>query len=163
MFRSVKPETITEVTAADPSEPVADLVPLSVLALDLADPPPEGWHLYLARRGTAITLDDIGRPSIDRGDARMLLTAKREAEAQQAQFRAEQDRRAEQQDRLHRASLPAGIPAGLIPDGLAPAEAMVLAGESSGPRAKSVHEQLLESEFGSGDSMMYHSFGPDES
>jgi hypothetical protein len=163
MFRSVKPDTVTGVTVAHPSEPVAtELVPLSVLALDLAEPPPEGWHLYLAGRGIEITLDGIGRPSIDRGDARMLLTEKREAEARQAQFRAEQDRRAEQQDRLRRASLPTGIPAGMVPDGLQPAEAMMLAGESSGPRARSVHEQLLERELGSGESMVFHSFGPDE-
>jgi hypothetical protein len=54
------------------------------------------------------------------------------------------------------------IPAGMVPDGLAPAEAMMLAGESSAPRAKSVREQLLERELGSGESMVFHSFGPDE-
>ena len=77
-------------------------------------------------------------------------------------FRAEQDRRAEQQDQLHRASLPTGIPAAMVPDGLTPAQAMMLADKSSGPQAKSVHEQLLERELGSGESMVFHSFGPNE-
>ena len=38
----------------------------------------------------------------------------------------------------------------------------MLAGESSAPRANSVREQLLEVEFGSGESMVFHSFEPDE-
>jgi hypothetical protein len=164
MFRSVKPDTNTE-NASCPSEPVADpaeLVPLSVLTLDLAEPPVGGWAAYLASRGVELTLDDLGRLAVSRSDARMLLAEKREAETRRAKLRAEHDRRAEQQDRLHRASLPAGIPAGMVPEGLTPAQGMMLADKSSGPQAKSVHEQLLERELGSGESMVFNSFGPDE-
>jgi hypothetical protein len=100
--------------------------------------------------------------SISRVAARQLFNEQREAEVRRRERAAELERQAVEQDRLRRASLPTGIPAGLIPDGLAPAEAMVLAGESSGPRAKSVREQLLERELGSGESMVFHSFGPDE-
>ena len=46
----------------------------------------------------------------------------------------------------------------MVPDGLTPAQGMMLADESSGPQAKSVHEQLLERELGSGESMVFNSF-----
>jgi hypothetical protein len=149
-FQSPEKETLK------PSE----VIPLVVLELSLA--PPVEWAAFLADRGMSITIDDIGRPSVSRSDARLLLTEQREAEVRRRERAAELERQAVEQDRLRRASLPAGIPAGMIPDGLAPAEAMVLAGESSGPRAKSVREQLLECELGSGESLVFHSFGPDE-
>jgi hypothetical protein len=50
----------------------------------------------------------------------------------------------------------------MVPEGLTPAQGMMLADKSSGPQAKSVHEQLLERELGSGESMVFNSFGPDE-
>jgi hypothetical protein len=155
-------------TAAAPvAEPAPDVmhdvspVPLSHLGLDLPAPV-EGWTVFLSARGVEITLDDIGRMAIARSDARLLLTEQREAEVRRRERAAELERLAVEQDRLRRANLPTGIPAGMVPDGLAPAEAMMLAGESSAPRAKSVREQLLERELGSGESMVFHSFGPDE-
>jgi hypothetical protein len=162
MFRSVKPDTDTE-DADLPSEPVADLtevIPLVVLGLSLAAP--VEWAAFLADRGMSIIIDDIGRPSVSHSDARLLLIEQREAEVRRREKAAEWDRQAVKQDRLRRASLPTGIPAGMVPDGLAPAEAMMLAGESSAPRARSVREQLLERESGSGESMVFHSLGPDE-
>jgi hypothetical protein len=138
----------------------AELIPLVVLELSLAAP--VEWAAFLADRGMSIIIDDIGRPSVSRSDARLLLTEQREAEVRRREKAAELERQAVEQDRLRRASLPTGIPAGMVPDGLAPAEAMMLAGESSAPRAKSVREQLLERELGSGESMVFHSFRPDE-
>jgi hypothetical protein len=138
----------------------ADLVPISHLALDL-DVPPNDWAAFLAGRNIEITLDDVGRAAISRVAARQLFDEQREAEVRRRERAAELERQAVEQDRLRRASLPAGIPAALVPDGLAPAEAMMLAGESSAPRARSVREQLLERELGFGESMEFHSFGPD--
>ena len=160
MFRNT-PAVNTEHVDTQVSAP-AEPIPLSVLTLDLAEPPIQGWSTYLASRGVELTLDDLGRLAVSRSDARMLLTEKREAETRRAELFAEQDRRAEQQDRLHRASLPAGIPAGMVPDGLTPAQGMMLADKSSGPQAKSVREQLLERELGSGESMVFNSFAPDD-
>jgi hypothetical protein len=139
----------------------AELIPLVVLQLSLAAAPVE-WAALLADRGMSIIIDDVGRPSVSRSDARLLLAEQHEAEVRRRERAAELERQAVEQDRLRRASLPAGIPAGMVPDGLAPAEAMMLAGESSAPRARSVREQLLERELGSGESMVFHSFGPDD-
>jgi hypothetical protein len=146
--------------APDVMVPAEPPVPLSHLELDLPAPV-EGWPAFLAARNIEITLDDIGRMTISRVAARQLFDEQREAEVRWREKAAELERQAVEQDRLRRASLPTGIPADLVPDGLAPAEAMMLAGESSAPRAKSVREQLLERELGSGESMVFHSFGPD--
>ena len=56
-----------------PAEPPA---PLSHLELDLPAPV-EGWAVFLAGRGVEVTLDDIGRMSVSRGDARQLLIEQR--------------------------------------------------------------------------------------
>jgi len=157
MFNKAAP--VTE-SAPDVVVP-ADLVPLSHLALDL-QAPQLGWPAYLAGRGVEVTLDDIGRAAISRADARQLFDEQRQAEAEQARKRADLERAAVEQDRLRRAQIWGGLPAGRVPADLQPVEAMVLAGESSGPRAKSVREQLLERELGSGESLVFHSFGPDE-
>jgi hypothetical protein len=50
--------------------PAADLVPLSLLELDLAAPV-EGWNLHLADRNIEIVEDDIGRAAVSRPDVRM--------------------------------------------------------------------------------------------
>jgi len=55
-----------------------ELVPLSILALDL-EPPAGGWHAYLAGRGVAVVRDSIGREAIHAEHARELFTEKREA------------------------------------------------------------------------------------
>jgi hypothetical protein len=162
MFRSVKPDTDTE-DAGHPSEPVADLtelIPLVVLELSLAAP--VEWAAFLAKRGMSIIIDDIGRPSVSRSDARLLLTEQREAKVRRREKAAELERQAVEQDQLRQASLPTGIPAGIVPDGLAPAEAMMLAGESPHHGQRVCAKQLLEPELGSGESMVFHSFGPDE-
>jgi hypothetical protein len=54
----------------------AELVPLSVLELDLPAPG-DGWAAHLAHRGVEIVLDDIGRAAVARSDARMLFAERR--------------------------------------------------------------------------------------
>jgi hypothetical protein len=157
MFKtpSPLPLKVVEVPADDP-------IPISVLALDLEAPGVGGWDAYLNSRGIEVIVDDVGRKAVSRADARQLLDERRAAEAHAREVMERREAQLVQQDRLRRASLPTGIPAGMVPDGLRPAEAMMLAGESSAPRAKSVREQLLERELGSGESMVFNSFGPDE-
>jgi len=109
----------------------------------LAEPPAEGWHVYLAGRGVQITLDDIGRPSVTRTGARMLVTERHEAEARKAQKLEEAERAAVEQDRQRRASIWGGIPADMIPVGVSPAQAMALAEKDARPRRRSVLEDSL--------------------
>jgi hypothetical protein len=47
-----------------------ELIPLSVLELDLEPPSVGGWRPYLADRGVAVVEDDLGRASVARSDAR---------------------------------------------------------------------------------------------
>jgi hypothetical protein len=105
--------------AADPPpEPVVvapppELIPLSVLELDLASPV-EGWAAHLAARGISITIDDIGRGSVSRSDARQLFDEKREAEARAREHAAVVERQAIEQDQRFRASLGVGLPAAAL-------------------------------------------------
>jgi hypothetical protein len=149
--------------APDVKEPSEELIPLSHLALELLEPP-IGWTAYLASRGIDVIDDCIGRAAITAADARMLITEKREAEVRNREAMERREAQLIQQDRLRRASLPTGIPAGMVPDGLRPAEAMMLAGESSAPRAMSVREQLLQRELAhrSEPELFYQSIGPDQ-
>ena len=157
MFRNTLPSPLAD---TDVIEHPADLIPLSHLELDL--PAPQlGWPAYLAGRDIVVTIDDIGRLSVSRDVARQLLTEHSEAEARNREVMERREQQFIQQDQLRRASLPSGIPAGMVPDGMTGAETMILAGEKRRPR--SVHEQLLEKELSHTEpELIYQSFGPDE-
>jgi hypothetical protein len=74
MFRTIP--------AAEPAPdviPRESPVPLSVLSLDL-EQPPIGWAAYLGNIGVEIVEDDLGRPSIHRHDARRLIAEHRDHE-----------------------------------------------------------------------------------
>jgi hypothetical protein len=132
-------------------EPV---VPLSVLALDLADAPASGWTVWLAERGIAVAFDDIGRPSIARADAKRLLDAQRQDEIRRQDLAARLEQEAVEADRARRAQLPKGLAWFEVPHGLTPAEAMV-AGDpdrDKRPKRTSVLEESL-----SGGGMVFHS------
>ena len=105
----------------DPSERrfihLKQLVPLSVLELDLPAPG-EGWAAYLADRDISITIDDIGRASVARSDARRLFDEKRESEARAREHAAVVERQAIEADQRLRASLGVGLPAAAIPHGM---------------------------------------------
>jgi hypothetical protein len=122
--------------------PVEELIPLSVLQLDLPVPG-DGWNVFLAGRGIEVLTDDLGREAVARSDARRLLTEQREYEARRAEFIAAADRQAEEFDRVRRSQLFRGIPADLIPPGALPAEAMVAAAHDARPRRESVLETAL--------------------
>ena len=99
--------------APDVMVPPEPPVPLSHLELDLPAPV-AGWPAFLAARGVEVTLDDIGRMSISRDDARQ-----------------------------RRAQIWGGIPADLIPVGVSAAQAMVAAEKDARPRRRSVLEDSL--------------------
>jgi hypothetical protein len=146
--------------AADPPTHVdvvssEELIPLSVLALDLPAPG-EGWAAHLAHRGVEIVLDDIGRAAVARGDARRLFTEQREAEAANRERAAAMERAAVEQDRQWRAQLPGGVPWYQIPDGVLPVVAMTQADRDAQPRRRSLLEESL-----SGSAMTFHPIVPD--
>jgi hypothetical protein len=153
MFRTT-PAVDTEQVDADASTP-AELIPLSVLELDLAAPV-HGWAAYLTGRDVEVTLDDIGRLSVSRDVARMLLTERSEAEAEEARKRQEIERRLIEQDQLRQAQIWGGIPADMIPIGVSPAQAMVAAEKHARPRRKSPLEHALSNEGG----IVFHPLGP---
>jgi len=74
----------------DTSEPP---IPLSVLSLDLPEPP-AGWIAYLNNIGVEVVVDDVGRSAISRVDAKQLFDEHREAEALKAEKRAAAEKRA---------------------------------------------------------------------
>jgi hypothetical protein len=153
MFRN-PPATEPARDVATPPEP---LVPLSVLSLDLPEPSVGGWPLELARRGIEIVVDDIGRDSISRADAKQLILQKREDEARKRAFLAQQEQEAVEADRAWRAALPKGTPWWEF-DGVTPAEAWAAAELAAAPRRRSLLEESLDGE----ESMVYHSLPRDE-
>jgi len=159
MFNSKPVETVPtpQTDAVVPPE----LVALSVLQLDL-DAPGEGWAAFLAARGVSITIDDIGRASIRRSDARLLFTERREVEAKAREHAAAVERQAIEQDQRFRASLGVGIDASLIPAGMTYGEAVAsveLDGAASGfqPRRTTLTEDLFD-----GGGMVFHPIRPTE-
>jgi hypothetical protein len=112
MFRTVTAADPPTDLVDPPSVPNLELIPLSVLALDL--PAPAEWSVYLADRGVQIVLDDLGRASVSCADARRLFTERREAEARSREMAAEQERQAIEADQRWRAQLTPGLPAAAL-------------------------------------------------
>jgi len=123
--------------------PAGEPVPLSVLALDLPEPAGTGWAAYLTARGIEVQPDDLGRLCISRAAARSLFTEQRQQREAADRHRVEAERLAVEADREWRARLSGGIPAGRIPDGVAPAAAMLQAAQDDRPRRRSVLEDAL--------------------
>src|SRR5215204_3819190 len=119
--------------------PAGEPIPLSVLALDLPAPG-AGWPMYLAERGVEVQPDDLGRLCISRAAARSLFAEQRQQREAADRHRVEAERLAVEADREWRARLSGGIPAGRIPDGVAPAAAMLQAAQDDRPRRRSVLE-----------------------
>jgi hypothetical protein len=127
-------------TAADAVP--ADLIPLSHLALDLAEPA-IGWAACLAERGISVQVDDVGRLSVSRADARRLFAERAEVEARQREVMERNEQRAIEADRAFRAGLPAGVPWYQMPDGVLPVHALTAAAAAERPRRTSVLQDAL--------------------
>jgi hypothetical protein len=132
-----------DVVVTTPAEPV----PVSVLALDLPAPA-IGWPTFLAGRGIEIVIDDVGRDSISRADARMLLDERREDEIRRRQIAERQEQQAVEADRVRRASIWSGLPAIAIPEGVSAASAMFAADREARPRRQSPLQHALSNDGG---------------
>jgi hypothetical protein len=119
------------------------VVPLSELERDLPAPV-DGWAAELERRGVAVLEDDLGRAAVDRATARVLFAEHREQQEAAARRRAEIERRAVEADQRFRASLPAGIPAGAVPEGISAGQLMMLSDPMLQGRRRSVVQDALE-------------------
>jgi hypothetical protein len=84
-------------------------VPLSHLGLDL-DVPAIGWVAYLTGRGVSVLVDDLGRDSISRVDAKQLLDERRQAEIRRREVAERQEQQAIEADRQWREHLNPGLP-----------------------------------------------------
>jgi len=139
MFRN------TATPAAEPAPivaPPADLIPLSVLELDLSAPT-TGWEPFLTVRNIAIVSDDIGRKAVSRDDARTLLTEQHENERRAQEVARRQERAAIEADRVRRASIWVGQPWYETPMGLSAAQAWAQAEKDAQPKRQSVLEHAL--------------------
>jgi hypothetical protein len=154
MFRSTGTDTAE---SAPDVNVAADVIPLSVLQLDL-DAPVEGWLVHLNAKGVEVTLDDLGRMSIARVDARRLFTEKREREAEQARRRKLAEAQAVADDQIRRAQIWRGVPADHLPIGATPASVMLAAAKGARPkRVTPLQEALAGSE-----GMTYHSLSDED-
>lgn len=132
---------------------VEPFVPLSVIGLDI-DEPPNGWVASLTERDIKVHLDDLGRLSVSRDDARRLFTERREAAEKARELAEANERRAVEADRQWRAQLPRGAAWYDVPAGVHPATAMLAAARDAEPRTVPSRTQWL---FDEGvDSMVYH-------
>ena len=138
-------------TEPDRCAPITDLIPLSHLALDL-EPPPEGWSMFLARRGIQVVPDVLGRDAIGMDAARRLLDEQRENVLRRAALLKVAEQAAVEQDQARRAQLGQGISAAAL-NGMSYAEAAQQAEAASAgwrPRAS-----VLEDALGNG-GMVFH-------
>lgn len=150
MFRTPAAEPAPDVSTEATPEP---LIPLSHLALDLPVPP-EGWSNFLGRRGIMLRPDDIGRDSIRRSDAQVLLHEQRANELRAAKHRQLAEAEAVEADQLRRALIWKGVPADHMPPGVQPAAVMLQAHKDSQPRRQSVLQHALSNE----DALEFHPY-----
>jgi hypothetical protein len=142
MFR-----TTAQPAHADDVEPAdLDLIPLSVLSLDLEAPSSAGWAAYLTGRGIEVLVDDLGRSAISRVDARQLFDEHREAEARAREVVERQEQAAIERDRAFRAALPTGRHWTDIPAGVSAADVWAQAEKDSRPKRVSVLQEALAGE-----------------
>jgi hypothetical protein len=154
MFRSTPVDVATAHEVVVPEE---NVIALSVLQLDLQQPP-EGWAAYLGRRGITLRPDDIGRDSIRRSDAQMLLHEQRASELRAVQLRQLAEAEAVEDDKRRRALIWKGVSATALPEGVSASSVMLQAAKDSEPRRTTPLEHALSNSGG----MTYHAYGPAE-
>jgi hypothetical protein len=155
MFRNTIPDT--EPAPVDVMPP-AELIPLSVLSLDV-DEPVGGWTAYLHGRGVEIVADRIGRSAISAADAKQLLDEQHEAETRQREVAARNEQQAIERDRQMRSRLWGGQPWYEVPHGVSAAEVWAQRERDSRPRRESVLDHALSREEG----LTYHPLRDEES
>jgi hypothetical protein len=141
----------------DVMDPADDLIPISHLALDLAEPA-IGWRAFLADRHIPIVTDDVGRDAISRDNARQLFDEKRAHERRQHEAAVRTEQAAIAADKAWRSQLPVGMPWYDVPAGVLPVVAMTAAARDEAPRKRSMVEDLLDRR----DTMVFHSMQGEE-
>jgi hypothetical protein len=145
MFSSTRSREAVEEAA--PAEP-AGLVPLAELAGEgfgwdgpLVTNPRDAIDVLAGQLGDEVVFDDLGRRCVSRGTARRLFVERAAGEVRQREARE----RLELQYAERAAANPvwSGIPADRIPEGVAPALAMLTAAKDARPRRQSVLEHAL--------------------
>jgi hypothetical protein len=144
MFNNKPAAPVTEPVEVGTAVPT-DLIPLSVLQLDLPAPG-SGWDAYLTGRGISIVLDHIGRKAVSSADARQLFDEQREVEARRREMAAEAERQAVEADRVRRASIWGGVSALDLPPDVRPAAAMLQAARDAQPKRRTPLEDAFAGE-----------------
>jgi hypothetical protein len=155
MFRNTVP--VAEPVHDDVMPPATEVIPLSVLQLDLGEPS-TGWASHLADRDIEIVLDDLGRASVARSDARQLFDERREAEAHAREVAARQEREAVERDRAFRAALPTGLHWTDIPVGATAADLWAANEKDARPKRRTVLQDALEA----GGGLVFHPIRDEE-
>jgi hypothetical protein len=111
--------------------------------------------LAQAERMRGIRYDWAGRPTCTWSAAAELLASLR---AERARVVAEIEERVVAADQRFRATLPSGVPAGMVPEGLTAGQLMMLSDPMRGERRESVLEHALAN----GGSAVYHPLQPEQ-
>jgi hypothetical protein len=138
--RTVPAAEVTPPVDVDAPDPRAEnLIPLRVLELEL-DVPPGGWAGFLSSRGISIVVDDVGRLSVARADAKALISERRQGEARAREVAERQEQAFIEADRQRRSQIWGGLPADRLPVGVSAGAAMAQAAHDAAPRRQSVVE-----------------------
>jgi hypothetical protein len=145
MFSSTRSREAVEEAA--PAEP-AVLVRLAELAGEgfgwdgpLVATPRDAIDALARQLGNEVVFDDLGRRCVSRGSARRLFAERAAGEARQREARERLD--AQYAERAAANPVWGGIPSDRIPEGVAPALAMLTAAGDARPRRQSVLEHAL--------------------
>jgi hypothetical protein len=128
------------------------------LERDLRDlgEPVGGWAAELHRRGVAVVVDDLDRPAVDRSSARAIYAEARTRREAAARKREVAEAAAIEKDREFRSTLPVGIPAGAVPEGVSAAQWAML---NDPDRGKQRRESVLDHALAHRDGAVFHPIG----
>lgn len=149
MFKSSAPAAVP---VPEPVVSPVELIPISVLALDLSEAP-AGWLVELRRRGIEISVDGVGRLAVTADVARQLLEEERAAEARREAAMARNEAKAAAAYEEFRGRLWTGLSAEFMPAGVQPAQAMLQASRDAQPKRTSPLEDAF-----SGETMTFHAW-----
>ena len=158
MFRHGSVAEAEEIEQGDLARDHDDLIPLSVLQLDLD--PGEPWPLFLGRRGIAFRPDRIGRDAVTAGDAQRLIAERRAQELKKQRRLKVAEEEAVAADQARRALIWKGVAADRMPEGVAPAAAMLQSARDAQPRRTPTRNEWLFNEVA--DTMIFHELPKDD-
>jgi hypothetical protein len=156
MFRHGAPAEAEEIEQDTYPGTHDDMIPLSILRLDLD--PNEPWPLFLGRRGIAFRPDAIGRDAISAGDAQRLIAERRSDELRQRERLRVAEQELVADDERRRALIWRGVAADRMPAGVAPAAVMLQNDRDLQPKRRTVLEEALSND----GSLTYHAWSTED-